>query len=182
MSVPQERRVDASKTSPGRLVLDLNHPTTAIEFLLQQLHETMPFDLDTVDLERTRLQTNRGEDLFANETGSEDFRPGTVTHLPNLFLAGTYVRNYADVATIEGAVTSGLMAAEQVRQRAGVMPPIAVKTAGYHHESTFAMLKWLWAPYAYGAKLWSMVNDAYGTPGGDIVAPWLDMMRKAPRA
>ena len=37
--------------------------------------------------------------------GSEAFRPGTATALSNLFLAGTYVENYADVATIEGAVT-----------------------------------------------------------------------------
>lgn len=168
MSVPPERR-----TESGELVLDLQHPTTAIEFLLQQLHETMPFEVSDVDLERTGLQTNRGEDLFANDTGSEEFRPDTVTRLPNLFLAGTYVRNYADVATIEGAVTSGLMAAEEVRQRAGVMPPITIKKAGYHHESVFAALKVLWAPYAYGAKLWSMANDAYAGPGGDVLGPWV---------
>ena len=168
MSVAPEQRSDN-----GALVLDLRHPTTAIEFLLQQLHESMPFDVNQVDLERTGLQTNRGEDLFANETGSDEFRPNTVTSVPNLFLAGTYVRNYADVATIEGAVTSGLMAAEEVRQRAGVMPPITIKKAGYHHESVFAALKVLWAPYAYGAKLWSMANDAYGTPGGDVLSPWI---------
>ncbi|NRF66880.1 oleate hydratase [Aquincola sp. S2] len=173
MSVPPETRIGADEHSPGRVVLDLAHPTTAIEFLLQQLNETMPFDVNEVDLERTRIQTNRGEDLFANETGSEQFRPDTVTNLPNLFLAGTYVRNYADVATIEGAVTSGLMAAEAVRERSGVMPPITVKHAGYHHESVFGALKLLWAPYAYGAKLWSMANDAYGTPNGNLMNQWI---------
>lgn len=181
MSVPPEKReraVDRGKEkSPGRLVLDLTHPTTAIEYLLEQLHETLPFDPADIDLERTRLQTNTGEELFANEVGSEHLRPGTVTALSNLFLAGTFVKNYADVATIEGAVTSGLLAAEQVRKRAGVMPPIEVKTAGYHHESLFAMLKLAWAPYAYGAKLWSMANDAVGHPPGGTLAPWLTAFR-----
>ncbi len=183
MSVPPERRLGASKRKAGQLVLDLQHPSTAIEFLLQQLHETLPFDVADVDLERTRIQTNRGEDLFANDTGSEAFRPDTTCDIPNLFLAGTYVRNYADVATIEGACVSGLMAAEQVRQRAGVMPPITIKTAGHHHESVFAALKWAWAPYAAGAKLWSMASDAYGAgqpPSAaaralqPLAKPWLD--------
>ncbi len=177
MSVEPERRIGASKGSPGEVVLDFAHPTTAIEYLLEQLHETLPFDVNDVDLERTRLQTNRGEDLFANETGSEQWRPRTVTPLSNLFLAGTYVKNYADVATIEGAVTSGLMAAEEVRRRAGVMPPIEIKTAGYHHESVFAMLKLAWAPYAYGAKLWSMANDAVGSAPGDSLSPILSALR-----
>lgn len=166
MSVPPEKRRNvevsskAKKKSPGELVLDLAHPTTAIEYLLAELRETVPFDAADIDLERTRIQTNTGEDLFGNEVGSEQWRPTTATAIANLFLAGTYCQNYADVATIEGAVTSGLLAAEQVRSRAGVMPPIRAKTAGYHHESVFAMLKVLWAPYAYGAKLWSMANDA----------------------
>ena len=175
MCVPPETRIGAGKRTPGKVVLDLHHPGTAIEFLLQQLQETVPFDVADVDLERTRIQTNTGEDLFANDTGSEAFRPDTVTRIPNLFLAGTYVRNYADVATIEGGCVSGLMAAEQVRLRAGVMPPITIKTAGYHHESVFSALKWAWAPYAAGAKLWSMANDAYGVqcPQGAL-KPWLD--------
>jgi zeta-carotene desaturase len=185
MSVPPEKRrevkghSDAKKKSPGKLVLDLHHPTTAIEYLLAELHETLPFDPADIDLERTRIQTNTGEELFANEVGSEQWRPTTVTGIPNLFLAGTYCQNYADVATIEGAVTSGLLAAERVRARAGVMPPIRAKTAGYHHESLFAMLKVLWAPYAYGAKLWSMANDAIGSPGGDYLAPWLQALGTA---
>ena len=177
MSVEPERRVGAGKGRPGKVMLDLKHPTTAIEYLLEQLQETLPFDALDVDLERTRLQTNRGEDLFANETGSEQWRPQTVTPLPNLFLAGTYVKNYADVATIEGAVTSGLMAAEEVRKRAGVMPPIEIKTAGYHHESLFAMLKLAWAPYAYGAKLWSMANAAVGSAPDQSLSPILSALR-----
>ena len=176
MSVPPEKRIGAGKKVAGKLVLDLVHPSTAIEFLLQQLQETVPFKVEDVDLERTRIQTNRGEDLFANDTGSEDFRPDTVTNIPNLFLAGTYVRNYADVATIEGGCVSGLMAAEQVRLRAGVMPPINIKKAGYHHESMFAALKWAWAPLAAGAKLWSMARDSYGsnTAQQSLLKPWLE--------
>ncbi len=57
------------------------------------------------------------------------------------------------------------------------MPPIEVKTAGYHHESLFAMLKLMWAPYAYGAKLWSMLDDAVGSPPGGTLTPWLTALR-----
>ncbi|MGH8676058.1 MAG: hypothetical protein ACREVG_17350, partial [Burkholderiales bacterium] len=39
-------------------------------------------------------------------------------------------------------------------------------------ESVFSVLKVLWAPYAYGAKLWSMMNDAMGSPAGDYLAAW----------
>lgn len=175
MSVPLEKRkksAAAGTKSPGKLVLDLDRPTTAIEYLLAELRETVPFDSADIDLERTRIQSNAGEELFANEVGSEEWRPKTVSRIPNLLLAGTYCQNYADVATIEGAVTSGLLAAEEVRARAGTMPPIHVKTAGYYHESIFALLKVLWAPYAYGAKLWSMMNDALGSPGGDYLTAW----------
>ncbi len=186
MSVPPERRAQvvskkSGGKSPGALVLDLSRPTTAIEYLIAELHNTLAFDPDDIDLVRTRIQTNTGEDLFANSTGSEAFRPTTETKIPNLFIAGTYVQNYADVATIEGAVTSGLMAAEAVRSRSGVMPPVEVKTAGYHHESVFAMLKILWAPYAYGAKAWSMMNDAFGTPDGNCFDPWMKALRNAKR-
>lgn len=175
LSVPVETRTKAARgrgKNPGKLVLDFNRPTTAIEYLLAELRETLPFDPADIDLERTRIQTNAGEELFANEVGSEEWRPKTVTRIPNLFLAGTYCQNYADVATIEGAVTSGLLAAEEVRVRAGAAPPIRAKTAGYYHESVFALLKVLWAPYAYGAKLWSMMNDAVGSPDGDYLAAW----------
>ena len=165
-SVTHEIRVD------GKLVLDLQRPKTAIDYILAQLQESVPFQVDDLDLHLTRIDTNSGAELFANETGSWQYRPGATTELPNLFLAGTFCQNYADAATIEGAVASGLMAAEEVRKRAGVSSPIRVKEPGYHHEALFAWLKLMWAPYAMGAKVWSSTIDMLGSPNADAMRAW----------
>ena len=180
LAVPSERRgpPPAGRTSPGPLILDLGHPTTAIEYLLAELSRTVPLDVDAIDLERTRIQTNTGEELFANDVGSAQWRPGPVTNIGNLFLAGAFCRNYADVATIEGGVASGLAAAEEVRARAGVQPPITVKTADYYHDLVFSILKWMWAPYAYGAKGWSVLNDKVSTPGRNFLTTYIDTWRR----
>ena len=161
MALEPERRIG------GTLVLNLEKPKTAIDYLLREVKENLPFEVADIDLERTRIQPNSGEDLFANEVGSWRFRPGATTKIPNLFLAGTFCKNFADVSTIEGAVASGLMAAEEVRRRAGIGAPIEVIEPEYYPEAMLAALKVWWAPYAVGAKLWSMANDAWAAPYGD---------------
>jgi hypothetical protein len=166
MPVTPERR-----NASGEVELDLHRPKTAIDYILAQLQESVPFHVHDLDLRLTRMDTNSGEELFANETGSWQYRPHAATRLPNLFLAGTFCRNYADAATIEGAVASGLMAAEQVRKRAGASPPIHVKHPGYYHEAVFASLKLLWAPYAMGAKALSSALDMMGA-SGDPMRAW----------
>jgi len=95
----------------GDLVIDLKRPKTAIDYILNQLFAQVPITLDDVNLRKTCATMNTGEELFANLVGSWDKRPEATTGLDNLFLAGTYVRHYADVATVEGGVASGLQAA-----------------------------------------------------------------------
>ena len=34
---------------------------------------------------------------------------------------------------------------------------------------------------AFGAKAWSMMNDAFGTPDGDYFDPWMTALRNAKR-
>jgi hypothetical protein len=165
-ATPEQRDVN------GDLALDLQQPKTAIDYILVQLQQSVPFKVDDLNLRLTRIDTNNGAELFANETGSWQFRPHAATRIPNLFLAGTYCRNYADAATIEGAVASGLMAAEQVRKRAGVSSPIHVKQPGFYHEALFAWLKLMWAPYAMGAKMWSTMNDVMSSPSADPLRAW----------
>lgn len=167
MSVTPERR-----DTNGDLALDLQQPKTAIDYILVQLQESVPFKVHDLNLRLTRIDTNNGAELFANETGSWQFRPHAATRLPNLFLAGTFCSNYADAATIEGAVASGLMAAEQVRKRTGASSPIRVKQPGFYHEALFAWLKLMWAPYAMGAKMWSTMNDVVSSPNADPLRAW----------
>jgi hypothetical protein len=174
LSVPAERR-DAE----DKVIIDLDHPTTAIDYILLQLRENVPFRIEDLDLFLTRIDANTGEELFANETGSWQFRPHAVTLIPNLFAAGTFCRNYADAATIEGAVASGLTAAEAVRARAGVGTPIRVREPGFYHDAVFAWLKLAWAPYAMLAKGMSSYMGMMGA-GGNPPEAWRALLGLQP--
>ncbi len=156
---PEQRR-------RGRLLLNLAKPRTAVDYILRELGKFLPFvDETIIDLERTGLKINVGEELFANEVGSWQYRPGATTRIPNLFLAGTFCRNHADVATIEGAVVTGLLAAESIRAKHKAGDPIEIIEPETYPESFYLALKLLWAPYAFMAKAWASTNNAFGNDG-----------------
>ena len=58
---------------------------------------------------------NTDAPLFINEVGTWKYRPTSRSKLPGLYFAGDYVQNETDVASMEGAVRTGFMAAEAVR-------------------------------------------------------------------
>ncbi|HUC17379.1 MAG TPA: FAD-dependent oxidoreductase [Acetobacteraceae bacterium] len=120
--------------------------------LIQELMEYLPFTTEDVDFERCQLQTNTTEELFTNEVGSWGLRPAATCGIPNLFLAGDYCRNPIDVVTIEGAVASGLLAAEAIRARAGMGTPIEIIEPNTAPEWVLASLKLAGLPYAHLAK------------------------------
>jgi Flavin containing amine oxidoreductase len=136
------------------------------EALYEDLSQYIEFDYDPVgknddiNRERSSLQTNVGEELFTNDVGTWEFRPETACTIPNLFIAGDYCKTFIDVVTIEGAVVSGLMAAEAVRRRAGTGEPITILRPGAYPDQALAALKVMGAPYAYAAKAWAMASDA----------------------
>lgn len=51
-----------------------------------------------------------------NAVGAWKYRPEARTSLPNLYLAGDYCRSHVDLVSMEGAVATGLRAAEAARQ------------------------------------------------------------------
>jgi uncharacterized protein with NAD-binding domain and iron-sulfur cluster len=59
------------------------------------------------------------ERLLVNTVGSWEKRPAARTEIPNLFLAGDYVRTDIDLATMEGANESGRAAANALLDAAG---------------------------------------------------------------
>lgn len=97
-----------------------------VRMMIEELRRFIRFDDVDLDGSRTYLKTNVGEELFLNEVGSWDYRPSTMSSIPNLFIAGDYCKTPVDVVTIEGAVASGLLAAEMVRRRHGVGDPVPV--------------------------------------------------------
>lgn len=66
----------------------------------------------------SRRNTNETP-LLVNTAGSWQDRPSVRTRLPNLFLAGDYVRTDIDLATMEGANESGRKAANAILASAG---------------------------------------------------------------
>lgn len=114
---------------------------------------------DDIDRERCYLQTNIGEQLFVNEVGSWENRPTTTCRIPNLFIAGDYCRTFIDVTTIEGAVVSGLMAAEEVRRLTRTGAPIEPIRPDAYPQPLLSAMKSLGMPSAYAAKALSVVSE-----------------------
>jgi uncharacterized protein with NAD-binding domain and iron-sulfur cluster len=68
---------------------------------------------------RSRRRNSNDEPLLVNTIGSWEKRPKARTKIPNLFLAGDYVRTNVDLATMEGANESGRAAANALLDASG---------------------------------------------------------------
>ncbi len=141
------------------LVPIAHYPDATIErIMIKGLRDYLEFENADIEHGRTHLNTNVGEELFTNQVGSWSLRPTTECAIPDLFLAGDFCRNPIDVVTIEGAVVSGLMAAEAVRKRLGVGTPIEIELPPELPEATLTAMKVMGEPYAYAAKAYSVVD------------------------
>ena len=87
-----------------------------IELALGELKDFFPKARDA-KLERAHV-VKEVRATFSAAPGLEDLRPGSVTDIPNLFLAGDWTRS-GWPATMEGAARSGYMAAEAVMKSLG---------------------------------------------------------------
>ena len=77
------------------------------------------FHLDTdVDYTAGTPPTNHSR-LLVHPPGSWAIRPEAATRIPNLVLAGDYVRTHTDVASMEGACEAARRAVNAILQRAG---------------------------------------------------------------
>ncbi|MBV8458312.1 MAG: FAD-dependent oxidoreductase, partial [Acetobacteraceae bacterium] len=123
-----------------------------IWLLLRELSRFIKFAEDDVDRERLYLQTNVGEELLVNQVGSWEYRPQTTCEIANLLIAGDFCRNAVDVVTIEGAVVSGLNAAQAVCDHYGRGDAIAITKPDPYPEAPLAALALAGLPFAYAAK------------------------------
>jgi hypothetical protein len=155
--------------------LIVNYPNRVImDVMLKELQRFLDFKLDTttadhesrnddVDYERCHVQTNVGEELFVNQVGSWDYRPKATCDIPNLFLAGDFCQTFVDVVTVEGAVVSGLIAAEALRRRRGIGVPIDIVRPESYPALLPATLALALRPAAFAAKAVSVADSIMRT-------------------
>lgn len=110
-------------------------PERAVEVLFRDLQRYLPHvRWEDVDASRTSYQPHLDEPLCVNDAGSWQHRPDVADvggdsargQLRNLYVAGDYCRSSVDLVCMEGAVATGLRAAEALRRDAGVAEPVAV--------------------------------------------------------
>ena len=135
---------------PSEVILDL---------LLKELQRFLDFKPADVDRKRCHVQTNVGEELFVNQVGSWGYRPKATCNIPNLFLAGDFCQNFIDVVTVEGAVVSGLLAAEALRGKHGIGAPIDIVRPDSYPAILPAALAAALGPAALVAKAVSVTDS-----------------------
>jgi hypothetical protein len=129
------------------------------EIMLKELQRFLDFKLDDVDYDRCHVQTNVGEELFVNQVGSWDYRPKATCEIPNLFLAGDFCQTFIDVVTVEGAVVSGLLAAEALRRKRKIGAPIDIVQPDSYPAFLPAALAAALRPAAWAAKAVSVADS-----------------------
>ncbi len=133
-----------------------------IELMIAELKRFVRFEDADLEPHRTHLKTNVGEELFINQVGSWHYRPTATTAIPNLFIAGDFCRTPIDVVTVEGAVASGLQAAEAVRRRHGLGAPITMQWPDTYPAPLVEAMVVAGAPLVGAAAAMSMAGGALG--------------------
>jgi uncharacterized protein with NAD-binding domain and iron-sulfur cluster len=97
----------------------------AEEQILGELKRYLP-GLEAANIIDRTYQSHRRQPLFINAVGAWHYRPRARQQLANLYLAGDFCRSPVDLACMEGAIESGLRAAEEVRVDAQLSGPIDI--------------------------------------------------------
>ena len=133
-------------------VLQNHSNDEAKEVLLTELQRYLPF-LTQERIARVDLQSHVLQPLFANTAGAWPRRPKAASVVHNLFFAGDYCQTHVDLTCMEGAVSSGLLAAEAVRLKTGLGERVHVRTPKTRPRWLLVLLKFLLLPGALVALL-----------------------------
>jgi protoporphyrinogen oxidase len=94
----------------------------AKNLLLEEICEYLP--ITPADVESWELNPNTGVPLLINTIAAWSNRPRPRSKIPNLHLAGDYVKNAIDLACMEGAVSAALETASQILKTEAPAPQI----------------------------------------------------------
>lgn len=97
-------------------------PETAVAALMDDLARYIPFQPE--DVARITFQSHVMEPLFMNNAGNWPYRPTGRSQLANLYVAGDFCQSAIDLVSMEGAISTGLRAAEAMRGDLGLSEPI----------------------------------------------------------
>lgn len=135
-----------------------------------------------VDWTRTHARANSDYGLFLNDVGCWDWMPDTAyPGMPNVAFAGDLCRGNVNMATVEGAVESGILAAAAVqsadarehgRLRGGA---ITLRKHTTYGDTALRAAKLALMPFAYAAKAATLI----GQPGKDNGPPRLRALGNA---
>ena len=115
--------------------------------IMEDLKKFLPFLTDD-NIERIDFQPHFNHPLFANTAGMWRNRPSASTAIKNLYLAGDYCRSHVDLTCMEGAVSTGLLAAEAIRNKHGKGEKIDVVVPQTKSTFFFLLLKYILTPGA----------------------------------
>jgi uncharacterized protein with NAD-binding domain and iron-sulfur cluster len=133
-----------------------------------------------IDWDRTRVITNKEHQLFLNGAGAEAWRPYThVPGLENIFFAGDYCRTDVNMATIEAAVQSGVLAAQAVQAADGTGHPILLQPHDLYANNALLLAKLLATPLAVVAALSEMLEVSLQSPIDTLMFPFAAVARTA---
>ena len=120
-----------------------------------------------MDWEKSHARSNADYKLFLNDVGSWDWRPDTAypETLPGIFFAGDLSHGNVDMATVEGAVESGVLAAAAAQhfdaeRNGGTMRgnPIEIVHHITYGNTALRAAKIALMPFAYAAKACTLLD------------------------
>ena len=121
-----------------------------------------------VDWDNTHARSNADYGLFLNDVGCWDWMPDTAypATMPNIVFAGDLCRGNVNMATVEGAVESGILAAAAVQsadarmQRSQRGAAIEIRKHSTYGDTALRAAKLALMPFAYAAKAVTLLDPA----------------------
>jgi hypothetical protein len=149
--------------------------------IIKKLHDYLPFitvgnrwasDYTHIDWDNTHVITNEFHQLFLNDADSAGWRPfARVDKLKNVFFAGDYCRTDVDMATVEAAVQSGVLAAQALQVADQGSSPVVLQPHRIYATSPLLLVKLLASPLAFLIALSETFEEAGRDPVKAITYP-----------
>ncbi len=141
-----------------------NHDKDAAQaVILADLRRYIPWLSDDI-IRRIDFQPHTENPLFANTAGMWERRPVATCEVPNLFFAGDFCRTHVELTCMEGAVTSGLQAAQAVQEKLGLGRPVETLYPKTRSSAYFKIKKWIIWPAAMVALMVVLLKGTRKAP------------------